>query len=231
MTGVPAARTAHSDPGRARWRNPNGAMLSDRASSAALDIDALRARDPEALEWMVRQYSARLYRFIFRIVQQPDDAQGLLQEIFLQALRSLPTFQGQSKLSTWLYSIASNVTFAHLRKAQRNRVLSEAEIERLQPRFTQDGQHVEGYPSWNPETSLERQERVRIVHRALDRLPEKYREVVVVRDLEERSTKEAAEILGISEANVRVRLHRARNALRTLLEPHFVARTGAVAGT
>ncbi len=185
-------------------------------------IAALRANDPEALDRLVRDQGHRIYGGILRLVRDPDEARNLVQETFLQAFRSLDAFRGHARVSTWLYGIAMNVTRSHLRKkVQHRRALSERDIDWLQPHFTWRGTHAERYPPWDPEIMMEKRERAHMVREAIDRLPERYRVVLMMRDLEELSTAEVAEALSISEGNVRVRLHRARNTIRTLLAPHF----------
>ena len=99
-------------------------------------------------------------------------------------------------------------------------MLEEADIERLQPPFRL-GMYVERYARWSPERLAELDERRRLVRQAIDRLPDDYRLVVILRDIEELSTAEAARVLELSEGAVRVRLHRARQALRALLDTHF----------
>jgi RNA polymerase sigma-70 factor (ECF subfamily) len=107
-----------------------------------------------------------------------------------------------------------------LRKTRRYETLEEADIERLQPSFSK-GMYTQNFESWNPHRLAERSERQRIVRAAIDQLPPDYRLVVLLRDIEQLSTTEAARILEISEGALRVRLHRARQALRSLLEKHF----------
>ncbi len=97
-------------------------------------------------------------------------------------------------------------------------LLDQADIESLLPTFGVLGQGHQVYAEWDPERYTERSERIDMVHAALDKLPEDYRSVIVLRDLEEMNTEEVAEILEISEGAVRVRLHRARQALRVLLD-------------
>ncbi len=187
------------------------------SADEACEIEALRRGDPEAMDRLVRLHSDLLYGAIIRLVRDPDQTQSLVQETFLQALRGIHTFRARSKLSTWLYSIAMNVTRGYLKKARRYEVLSEEEIEQLQPHFTAWGRHAEPQAPWNPEAVVEQHERARIVRKAIDRLPESYRMIVTLRDMEELSTAEVAQVLGISAGNVRVRLHRARNVLRQRL--------------
>ena len=184
-------------------------------------IATLQAKDPEAMERLVHDHAHRIYGAILRLVHDPDEAQSLVQETFLQAFRSLDAFRGHSKVSTWLYGIAMNVTRDHLRKKTRQRrVLSEQHLAWLQPYYTWRGTHAER-AAWDPERMMEKRERARLVREAIDQLPERYRIVLTMRDLEELSTAEVAEALSISEGSVRVRLHRARNALRKLLAPHL----------
>ncbi|HEX7069586.1 MAG TPA: sigma-70 family RNA polymerase sigma factor [Rhodothermales bacterium] len=185
-----------------------------------LDVDAIRRGDREAFEELVRQESPRLYRMIVRIVRDPDEARSVLQETFLQAFRNIGSFRGDARLSTWLYGIGINQARAALRRNRRYETLDEEDIERLQPAF-RDGAYADRMRAWNPERVTETAERQRLVREAIDQLPESYRTVVILRDIEELSTSEAARILDVSEGAVRVRLHRARQALRTLLDRHF----------
>ncbi len=185
------------------------------------DIQALRDRDPQALDLLVRNESARVYRCIARLIRDASEAESLTQETFLQAILKMDSFRGESKISTWLCAIGINLARAWLRKSKRYDVLEDDAFERLQPKFSAGGGHLETYQAWNPERVTEQNERIGRLHQALARLPEDYRLVIVLRDLEELSTSEAAEILGISEGAVRVRLHRARQVLRTLLHEYF----------
>ena len=182
------------------------------------DIQAVKAKDPKALDHLVRTESGRVYRCIGRMIRDTDEIQNLTQETFLQAIQNIESFRGESKISTWLCSIAINLARAHLRKSKRYDVLEESEIEQLLPTFGFFGQGQQVYTDWDPERYTERSERIEMVHSALDQLPSDYRAVIALRDLEELSTKEVGEILEISEGAVRVRLHRARQALRVLID-------------
>ena len=129
-------------------------------------------------------------------------------------------FSGMTMGIRWLYAIGINLARASLRKTRRYDILEEADIDRLQPTFSK-GMYAQKYKAWDPEKLAERSERVRLVHEAIDRLPPDYRFVIILRDLEQLSTAEAARALNISEGALRVRLHRARQALRALLEKYF----------
>jgi RNA polymerase sigma-70 factor, ECF subfamily len=185
-----------------------------------LDVDALLDGDERAFEVLVRRESPRLFRLIVRMLRDEDEAASVLQETFLQAFRGLPNFRRESRVSTWLYGIALNQARAARRKLARQQTLEEADIERLQPVF-RFGMYAERFNSWDPVLELESSERVQIVREAIDRLPDAYREVLILRDMNEMDTTEAAAALDITEGALRVRLHRARQALRSLLEKEF----------
>lgn len=185
-----------------------------------IDLDTLLTGDPKAFERLVQKESPRLFRMIMRIVQDEDEAQSVMQETYLQAYKRLDTFRRESKFSTWLYAIGLNLARASLRKMKRFDALEEEKIDRLQPTFS-NGMFTESVESWNPQKLAERSERKSLVHKAIAELPSDYRTVLTLRDIEELSTTEVAQVLEISEGAVRVRLHRARQALRVMLDKYF----------
>lgn len=187
---------------------------------SSLDVDAILRGDHDAFAALVRQESPRLYRVLLRFVHDPDEARSVMQETFLQAYERRATFRGEAKLTTWLYAIGINLARAAHRKQIRRRVLTEQDMERLQPSF-QEGMLTGSFTRWHPGQQVERRERQRLVREAIERLSASYREVVILRDIEQLSTAEAAQVLGITEGATRVRLHRARQALRALLDPYF----------
>jgi RNA polymerase sigma-70 factor, ECF subfamily len=185
-----------------------------------IDVDALIGGDEKAFEALVRQESPRLYRMIRRMLGDEDEARSVLQETFLQAFRGLNKFRRESRVSTWIYGIALNQARTARRKMARNRMLNEQDIERLQPEFRL-GVYAERPGAWDPYQELEAADRVRIVRDAIDRLPEAYREVLILRDMNEMETSEVAALLNVTEGALRVRVHRARQALRTLLQKEY----------
>ncbi len=192
----------------------------DHNRRVELDVEALLAGDSDAFEQLVVNESERLFRVIMRIVNDEEEAKNLLQETFLQAYQRLSTFRRESKLTTWLYAIGINLSRASLRKSRRMSSLSEQDIDRMQPVFSR-GMFAQAFEQWNPLQIAERTDRHRMVHNAISQLPEDYRTIVVLRDIEEHSTDDVARMLNISSGAVRVRLHRARQALRSLLDTHF----------
>ncbi len=155
-----------------------------------------------------------------RMLRHEEEARDAVQEAFVLAFRGLPRFEGQSRLGTWLHRIVVN---AALMKLRRRRAHPEESIEPLLPTFLDDGHSTTSYSDW-PESAdrmLERAEVRERVRASIDRLPATYRTVLLLRDIEELDTGEVAEALGISANAVKIRLHRARQALRELLDPHL----------
>ncbi len=180
-------------------------------------LERLRAGDPAAFEAMVRANGPRLLATLRRMLRRDEDARDALQETFLAAFRNFAGFEGQSKLSTWLHRIAVNVALMRLRSQRRR---PETSIEDLLPRFEDEGHRIlePAAPPVSPEDTLDLEARRLAVRRCIDRLPEAHRTILVLRDLEELGTEETARALGISADAAKMRLHRARQALRTLLE-------------
>jgi len=138
-----------------------------------------------------------------------------VQEALLSAFRAIGSFEGTARLTTWLHRIVVNAALMRLRSRRRRR---EDHIDDLLPRFDEDGRFAEPVVPWETDALLERHETRALVRRAIDRLPESYRTVLVLRDIEELDTEETAVALGLQVNAVKTRLHRARQALRTLIE-------------
>ena len=188
-------------------------------SDAAL-VECLRARDPAALEMLMARHSSRVYRVAFGITRNHSEAEEVVQDVFLTLFRKIDMFEGRAALGTWLYRVAAN---AALIKRRGKRATMEMSLEDCLPTFRDDG-HRDGdravlVADWSPtpESELLSGEAREILDRALDRLPEHYRALLVLRDVEELSNEEVAEILGETVSTVKSRLHRARMALREIL--------------
>jgi len=183
-------------------------------------IAQLRAGDEAAFEHVVRQYGGRLLAVARRIVGTEEDARDVVQDAFLNAFRSLDRFEGNSKLSTWLHRIAVNAALMKLRTRKRK---PEQPIDGLLPGFQDDGHFEERFQSWEEpiDHAMEREENRALVRKKIDELPESYRTVLVLRDIEGLDTEETAKMLGLTVNATKIRLHRARQALRTMLAPHF----------
>jgi RNA polymerase sigma-70 factor (ECF subfamily) len=191
----------------------------DVADDRAL-VDRLKAGDGDAFEEAVRTYSSRLLVVTRRILNNDEEARDALQDTFLSAFRAINSFDGHSRLSTWLHRIAVNAALMKLRTRKRK---PERSIEDLLPAYRDDGHHAEGFVSWEPpvDVAMEIADNRALVRECIAELPEQYRSVLMMRDIEDLDTADVAAMLGITPNAVKIRLHRARQALRTLLAPHF----------
>jgi RNA polymerase sigma-70 factor (ECF subfamily) len=181
------------------------------------------AGDASAFDAIVIRYQARVYRLAWRLTGNEGDAADAMQDTFLQLYRRLASFRGESRLSTWLYRIATNA--ALMQRRARTRRPAES-LDAFLPCFDGNGSHratpAELQAAARVDERLDRQRLAEQALAAIGRLPETYREAFVLRDLEEMTTAEVAEILGLDAAAVRQRVHRARMMLRGFL--------GALAG-
>jgi RNA polymerase sigma-70 factor, ECF subfamily len=185
-------------------------------------VERLRAGDQDAFEEVVRRYGSRMLSVARRIVRDEEDARDAVQDAMLSAYRALDRFEGGAQLGTWLHRIVVNTALMRLRTRRRH---PEESIEPLLPAFTADGhQAAPADPEQFPDAITERNELRRLVRESVGRLPSGYREVYVLRDIEERSTEETAKALGITANAVKIRLHRARQALVTLVRAQYVRR-------
>lgn len=192
----------------------------DAPTDDALLLARLRAGEDGAYEELVRSYSGRLLAVARRIVGSDEDARDVVQEGFLNAFRSLKQFHGDARLSTWLHRIVVNNALMKLRTRRRK---PEESIEPLLPAFLADGHYAEKFSAWGEQadSALSRSETQALVRQRIDELPESFRTVLLLRDIEGLDTGETARVLETTPNAVKIRLHRARAALRTLLAPHF----------
>jgi RNA polymerase sigma-70 factor (ECF subfamily) len=204
----------------------NSTDLTSRAGAAAATVDepalvaALRRGEEWAFEAMVRVYGGRLLAVARRISGNEEDARDALQSAYLSAFQGIDRFEGSCQLSTWLHRIVVNMALMRLRTRRRK---PEEQMETLLPAFQEDGHHVEQFSEWAApaDVLLERADARAAVRSCIAQLPDAYRQVLLLRDIEELSTDEAARLLGATPAAVKVRLHRARQALSTLLRREF----------
>lgn len=198
---------------------------------ADADVDLLeriQRDDPRAFDLFVEQYGRRLYGFSMRMCGEQEDARDTVQETLLQAFLSLKDLREPKALRSWLYRVASNACLMKRRKGkfEPDRELS---LEELMPRGG-DGPAAE-IPDRSdlPDGEVLREEARRAVRLAIESLPPHYRVVLVMRDMEQLSTREVSEALGLPETTVKMRLHRARLGVRQYLERHAAA-GGSAAG-
>jgi RNA polymerase sigma-70 factor (ECF subfamily) len=197
-------------------------VTSTKGSPATFDESALVARaqagDAQAFTELVNHYERKIYRLAKHITQNDEDAEDVLQETFLKAYEHLDTFQGNSKFYTWIVRIGVNEALMKLRKRKGDRTVPLDE-----PVDTGEEMVAREIAVWedNPEDRYSREEMREILDHAVESLKPDFRTVFVLRDIEELSTEETAETLGISVPAVKSRLLRARLALREKLTRQF----------
>jgi RNA polymerase sigma-70 factor (ECF subfamily) len=202
----------------------NDLMPAVSSAAAAVDetalLGALRRGEEWAFEAMVRVYGGRLLAVARRICGNEEDARDALQSAYLSAFRSVERFEGSCQLSTWLHRIVVNMALMRLRTRRRK---PEEQMDTLLPAFQEDGHHVEQFSEWAmpADVLLERADARAAVRSCIAQLPDAYRQVLLLRDIEELSTDEVARMLCATPTAVKVRLHRARQALSTLLRREF----------
>jgi len=172
-------------------------------------------------EQIFREYAPQVYTLARRLLGNETDAEDVTQEVFVQVLRKLATFRGEAAFPTWLYRVTVNAALAYRRK----RGLQEDHRVPYDPlaEFREDGSHCVPVRRWAlpPDQVAVEHETHRLIEAAIDQLPEIYRDVFVLADVEELSNADIAEMLGLSVAAVKSRLHRARLLMRNALAPHF----------
>ncbi len=169
---------------------------------------------------LVKRYEQKLYNFSLRMCRDAADAEDTVQETFLNVFRYLKDFRYETKFKNWLYRVAASTC---IKKRRKSKFAPERELS-LDEFFPQDETEVpDRVPRWAlmPLDKLLNDELLDKIDEAIFTLPEKYRPVIVLRDIEDFSTAETAQILNLSDANVKVRLHRARLFLRDKLKGYF----------
>jgi RNA polymerase sigma-70 factor, ECF subfamily len=186
--------------------------------SERLALEALQSGDRAEFARLVDMYYGIIYRLALRMLNNPQDAEDILQETFLKAYRHIQSFDGRSKVSTWLYRIATNEALMFLRRRQPHLVSIEEPFE---------NNEGEGEPlhivDWCciPEDELMTAEARLHLDEAIGKLPHSLRIVFILREIENLSTKEASEVLDLSETAVKTRLSRARLRLRDELSVYY----------
>jgi RNA polymerase sigma-70 factor (ECF subfamily) len=177
-----------------------------------------RAGDAQAFTDLVNQYERKIYRLAKHITQNDEDAEDVLQDTFMKAYEHLETFHGNSKFYTWIVRIAVNESLMKLRKRKSDRTVPLDE-----PVDTGEEMVTREIAVWddNPEQRYSQEEMHQILNSAIESLKPDFRTVFILRDIEELSTEETAESLGISIPAVKSRLLRARLALREKLTRQF----------
>lgn len=181
-------------------------------------LQGLRNGEPDACTCLVKRFAPIVYSQAMRLLSDPDEAEGILQQTFIKACDKIGTFDGRSSLGTWLYRIATNEALMKLRRHQPNMT----SIDDMTDSIQQDSL-VQNRNSWsvNPSQVVLDQELRSQLEQALANIPETLRVVFVLREMQGFSTAETAAALGLNDNAVKVRLHRARLRLRELLASYM----------
>src|SRR5216684_6260022 len=193
---------------------PASAILQ-LANSAELTEEQVVTRvlkgETALFEILMRRYNQRLYRVARSILRQDNEAEDVMQDAYVRAYEHLGQFAGRAKFSTWLTRIAVHEALARQRRGNR--------YQELEPMSEREGDPMDRFASLapDPEQQASNSEVRRLLEEAVEKLPDAYRTIFILRDIEEMSTTDAADVLEITEENVKVRLHRARALLRKSL--------------
>jgi RNA polymerase sigma-70 factor (ECF subfamily) len=180
-------------------------------------VRRVQAGNAEAFEELVRRYERKVYNITYRLLGNEQDASEALQDAFLRAYRFLPKFQFKSSFYTWLYRIATNVSLSRLRSREKVETVS---IDQPVGESGDVALEIPDY-KYTPERLMQQREMKQALQDAVDALPEDYRSVVVLRDLEDLSNEEVSKVLNLSVAAVKSRLHRGRLVLREKLAKYL----------
>lgn len=196
-----------------------GSPKPDSNTNEAELVHRVCQGDKEAYYLLVQPCERAVFTAAMSIVNNPADAEEVAQESVLKAFSHLPTFRGEAKFSTWLIQITINEARLKLRKDRRHLYESVDEQQ-----SNEDGDYFpKDYADWReiPSEALQRKELRDALQRALDALPPKYKEVLILRDVQHLNIQETAQVLGITEGSVKTRLLRARLQMRDALSPGF----------
>jgi RNA polymerase sigma-70 factor (ECF subfamily) len=181
-------------------------------------VDRVRSGDVASYEILMRRYNQRLYRAVRAILGDDADVEDVMQEAYLAAYRHLDGFAGRARFSTWLIRIAVNQALDRLRRTRRSLPSDPLAEDALGWATGSDAMRRD-----DPEQCTGRRELARLLERAIEELPEAFRAAYVLRELEGVDAAEAAQSLGIEEATLKTRVHRARQRLRAALGPEVGA--------
>jgi RNA polymerase sigma-70 factor, ECF subfamily len=185
-------------------------------------LQRLRARDERAFNELVRLYERRMYAVVFRMLGRRDEAEDLVQEVFVQVFKAIDQFRGDSKLSTWLYRIAINLCKNRVKYLSRRHANDQDTIEDMAERVSL--QHAKGVTTGDinrPDEVFDGHEMEHVIRRCLAEIESDFREVLILRDIEGLSYEEIGQILSLAEGTVKSRLFRARAQLKALVEQAF----------
>jgi RNA polymerase sigma-70 factor (ECF subfamily) len=193
--------------------------LASEEHDEAHFVARLVARDEGAFNELVVTYQRRVFALVFRMLGRRDEAEDLAQEVFVQVFKAIDQFRGDSKLSTWIYRIAVNLCKNRTKYLSRRHANDQDDVDAMADRLpfsAAKGVSVGGIS--RPDELVEGMQLEVVVKRAIAQIEPEFREVLILRDVEDMSYEEIAEVTGLADGTVKSRIHRARAQLRTLVE-------------
>ena len=183
-------------------------------------IQAINSGQTEKFHDLVKRYEHKLYNFSLRMCRNPSDAEDMIQDTFLNVFKYLKNFRYETKFKNWLYKVAASTC---IKKRRKSKFAPDKELSLDEFLPNDEAEKPDNIPEWAmlPLDKLLNDELSGVINKTIQALPEKYRVVIILRDIEGFSTAETAQILNLSPANVKVRLHRARLYLRDKLKGYF----------
>ena len=190
-------------------------------------IERLQERDERAFIELVQLYQVRVYKLVVRMLGRRDEAEDMAQEVFVQVFKAVGTFRGDSRLSTWVYRIAVNLCKNRIKYLGRRRSDAQDEFEATEDRSEHSGAPgVTTGEGARPDQLVEGYQMQRVVERAIGEMDPDFREILVLRDIEDLTYEELCEITGLPEGTVKSRLHRARAMLKGAIERKMGEKVG-----
>lgn len=194
-------------------------MIDSDDANETRFIERLQSRDERAFLELVQLYQVRVYKLVLRMVGRPDEAEDMAQEVFVQVFKAVATFRGDSKLSTWIYRIAVNLCKNRLKYLGRRKSEVQDEYEAAEEKAELGvARGVTTSDLSRPDQLVEGYQLERIVELAIAEMDPDFREILVLRDIEDLSYEELSQITGLADGTVKSRLHRARGMLKAAVE-------------
>src|SRR5688572_4181537 len=198
---------------------PGWDVLDHDEKSEERFIERLASHDERAFNELVQAYEQRVFRLVFRMVGRRDEAEDMAQEVFVQVFKAIGTFRGDSKLGTWIYRIAVNLCKNRIKYLSRRHSTDEEELEPVAERTALDERKSGSVGETSrPDHMDEGYQIERIVQECMAAIDPDFREVLVLRDVEDLSYEELCEVTGLPDGTVKSRLHRARAMLKAAVE-------------
>lgn len=201
--------------------------MNDKKIADTTLVEEFKAGSLEAFEEIVRRYESKVFNMAMRFTRNQEDAEEVLQDVFTTIYKKMDGFQGKSAFSSWLYRIVVNAAFMKLRKRKQNQTISIEDLAPAVRQYCLDCDAMVGSRSDSLSVSKELRD---TIQGAINRLPEQYRAVFVLRDVDGLSNQEVGEILDLSIPAVKSRLHRSRLMLRRKLQRYYTEYVGTTTG-